>query len=314
MDRQPLDTHPHMNISKQKNAVLLLAYKRPRHTSLVLQQIANYFPEDLFIFIDGLSSEASETDKAAHEKVTELARNFGGCSNLNICVSEKNCGSGMAMPTALTWAFEQTESLIILEDDILPSQSFFEFSSNALDYFAPLQNVKMISGNKYDFLPQNNLPILTKFSFTYGWATWRNRWEQYDFDLKTMSQTELNEILTQNLFTLDCIQRDWVSAIDKIKSGGKLSFWDYQWQFYLWSSNGLSVQPPRNLAENIGFGEGATHTFEEDWRSMFRAQNINIDCASRAIHSRAWREFIICLYKTNIPRNIFKYTSKLKPL
>ena len=31
------------------------------------------------------------------------------------------------MPTALTWAFEQTESLIILEDDILPSQSFSEF-------------------------------------------------------------------------------------------------------------------------------------------------------------------------------------------
>ena len=36
--------------------------------------------------------------------------------------------------------------------------------------------------------------------------------------------------------------------------------WDYQWTFTCVANGGLTVLPNRNLIDNVGFGEDATHT------------------------------------------------------
>ena len=50
---------------------------------------------------------------------------------------------------------------------------------------------------------------------------------------------------------------------------GKIDTWDYQWEFTVRKSNGLTTYPNTNLIENIGFGiEGAVHTNYQDQRIM----------------------------------------------
>ena len=43
-----------------------------------------------------------------------------------------------------------------------------------------------------------------------------------------------------------------------------MSAWDWQWYFSLASQNQLSIFPKVNLVTNIGFGEGATHTTNQN--------------------------------------------------
>ena len=58
-----------------------------------------------------------------------------------------------------------------------------------------------------------------------------------------------------------------------IKNG--LDTWDYQWVFCRWVNSGLTIIPSLNMIKNIGFGENATHTKNnEDSRAEMMALEI----------------------------------------
>lgn len=52
----------------------------------------------------------------------------------------------------------------------------------------------------------------------------------------------------------------WSYIFNKVKSGEKNDVWDYQLMHLLFRRNLLCVMPPYSLINNIGFGDGATHT------------------------------------------------------
>jgi len=40
--------------------------------------------------------------------------------------------------------------------------------------------------------------------------------------------------------------------------------WAYRWTYTIWAEGGLCVYPEVNLVSNLGFGDGATNTFQPD--------------------------------------------------
>ena len=59
---------------------------------------------------------------------------------------DTNLGCGLAVSTAIDWFFSYEEEGIILEDDCLPSDSFFHFCDFMLDYHRNDQNIFLIGG------------------------------------------------------------------------------------------------------------------------------------------------------------------------
>ena len=55
----------------------------------------------------------------------------------------------VAISEAINWLFQNEEQGIILEEDLLPNQSFFKFCDNLLEKYKDKQNVMMISGTNY---------------------------------------------------------------------------------------------------------------------------------------------------------------------
>jgi hypothetical protein len=51
----------------------------------------------------------------------------------------------------------------------------------------------------------------------------------------------------------------WLTEFQRVYDG-QIDTWDYQWTFACWTNNMLAILPAVNLACNIGFGLGATHT------------------------------------------------------
>jgi hypothetical protein len=157
--------------------------------------------------------------------------------------------------SGISWVFSQVPEAIILEDDCLPSPSFFRFASELLARYRDDSKVMMIGGQNGVF---QKIPYDYSYTFArtigiWGWATWARAWECYDqqmTDWPRLRQTNwLFEILRDTRQA-----RFWRKLFDTpSKMEGT---WDFKWVFSVWSKGGLSVVPARNLVNNIGFGPG----------------------------------------------------------
>jgi hypothetical protein len=69
----------------------------------------------------------------------------------------------------------------------------------------------------------------------------------------------LVEGVLDKLFVRKALREFWKGNFDAAASG-RIDTWDYQWVYRNLKDDRLAIVPNRNMIENIGFGEGATHT------------------------------------------------------
>jgi len=173
---------------------------------------------------------------------------------------EKNLGCKIAVSSAIDWFFENIEEGIILEDDCLPSQSFFWFCQELLEKYRDDKRVMMISGTNYGFV-EDNFPydfFFSKYVAIWGWATWKQAWRKYDLKMRKFDEIQKCDML--KLFFPN--NREYRARLNdfQLASLGRIDTWDFQWSFACLINSGLSIIPRINLVKNIGFGDEATHT------------------------------------------------------
>jgi hypothetical protein len=156
--------------------------------------------------------------------------------------------------------FEQEESTIILEDDCLPDSSFFTFCDEMLRTYKEVPEVMQVCGtNMLHYRPKGGSSyFFSRYGVIWGWATWKDRWNNYDPNLSNWPEIKEKKILEACCLTKnEYIQR--VAVLNRIYEN-KLDTWDYQWSLVKALSKGKSIIPTRNMIKNIGFGADATHT------------------------------------------------------
>lgn len=173
----------------------------------------------------------------------------------------ENLGCKQGVSSAINWFFENETEGVILEDDVIPDQSFFAFCDEMLEYYRNNKAVMMVSGTN---LVANKISLKESYFYSqyvhiWGWATWSRAWRKYDSEMKGWQQWRDSGGLLSYFENDDALERFWRQVFDAVSSG-KIDTWDYQWVYTCWQNNGLSVLPKSNLVRNIGFGEGATHT------------------------------------------------------
>jgi hypothetical protein len=168
-------------------------------------------------------------------------------------------GCGPAVKTAIDWFFEQEPNGIILEDDVLPEQSFFWFCEELLARYETDSRIGMISGINYlGHSPTEASYLFSKNKSGWGWATWERAWSSMDFSMDWLKGSSNMDIM-RNMGVTKSSLVHWGRAIKAIQDE-RVSAWDWQWYFSLASQNQLTVFPTVNLIRNIGFGADATHT------------------------------------------------------
>ena len=169
------------------------------------------------------------------------------------------------MSGAINWFFENEEQGVILEDDCVPSQSFFSFCSHMLLEYKEEKKVFHITGtNDQRGVRRGDADFFfSHFPSVWGWATWKDRWMKYDrnmSDYPKFKKKVINHFARTKdqkfLFKLN-FDNNYYRGADS---------WAFPWVYYLFKNEGLSIVPNLNLISNIGFGENATHTtyFEEE--------------------------------------------------
>ena len=176
--------------------------------------------------------------------------------------SDTNLGCGIRIHTAISWALEQYDNVIVLEDDCIPHSAFFPYCAELLSYYQDDERIMHISGNNFRGpAPAGDFSYyFSKYTHAWGWATWRRAWSHFDWHMSSWPQAKATGLIEN--WCDDPFERAyWTGVFDKMELGAK-DIWDYQWNFACWSQGGFTVIPRVNLVSNIGAGADATHSVE----------------------------------------------------
>lgn len=242
-----------------KTAVLFLVFNRLETTKKVFESIRRIKPPALYIASDGARTSKKGEDKVVDEVKQYILSNIDWECDVNTLFREDNLGCKYAVSSAIDWFFKNEEMGIILEDDCVPSQSFYYYCEDLLYKFKDDKRVWHISGSNFqDGRTRGEADYyFSHYNHVWGWASWANRWQSYDVEMNNFKYE--NRAVLQRLWHHPMIQRYWFRAF-KATYLKQVDTWDYQWTYVCWLNNGLSISPNKNLVKNIGFGPEATHT------------------------------------------------------
>jgi hypothetical protein len=221
-----------------KTPLLLLTYNRPKQTAIVWDTIRLIKPEHIFVSADGEHIDKCKEvrDICIPDWKCEFRTNYG--------MRKLGCKGGVLK--GIDWFFKHVDKGIILEDDCLPLDGFFDFMEYHLEKHEKNQKVWQVAGwsDIYETQFESDYEF-TKHIHCWGWGTWADRWNQWE------------EIGDYSKFP-EHLKVKYESGFERTKNG--LDAWDYQWVYTILKNNGYSVQSNKKLIKNIGFGLDATHT------------------------------------------------------
>ena len=246
--------------------VAFFVFNRPRLTQRVFTQIAHARPSLLFVIADGPRASHS-SDGENCQAVRRIVDYVDWPCRVFKHYSETNLGLVERITSGLNWIFEQVEECIILEDDCLPSASFFPFCAQLLERYQYDKQIMHINGYSYQFgrVTTADSYYFSRITCPWGWATWRRAWQYYDVRVRRWAELRETDWLQEIMpypHTVGFFQRHFDRAYR-----GESKSWDSQWTFACLSQSALTISPRNDLIMNLGHGPDATQT-KWGWRGI----------------------------------------------
>lgn len=295
--------------------ILLMTYRRPENTNYILQLLKKFKQKNIFVFNDGLKNKSH---LKAHQETRNAILKFKKENKIKLIFPNKNLTQKKNLPYALNFIFKNYDRAIILEDDCIPNKSFFRFCNLLLEKYKDDNRISQISGNNFlnfkKFKRRNkDSYFFSLFTSSWGWATWKNRWNNYyDTEIKVWPEIKKERWL-QDIFMNKQSIDFWTKAFDRRY---KLldNDWDRPWTLINLANNRLNIFPSKNLISNIGADNSALHLNPKKWNKLkledikFPLSHPKIICCDRSVDEFLTKEGF------SIPKLSYRIKNKIKKL
>ena len=267
--------------AKTDVAVLMLFFTRSDTFQQVFDEVKKARPSRLFLFQDGPRGEKDMAGIEACRQIVSDEQIDWECE-VHRNYQEKNLGCMTAGFTSHRWAFTLAEKCIVLEDDVVPSQSFFPFCKEMLDRYEHDERITMIAGYNMDEVTEDaacDYFFTSAFSI-WGWASWRrvvSLWdEHYSFLDNPYALRQLENLIRERK-----LKKDFIRTCRLHRDSGKPQFETIFWSWMM-LNNGLSVMPAKNMINNVGASNVSTHysafkTLPAGVRRLFTMKRYDLD-------------------------------------
>lgn len=237
--------------------VLMIMFNRPHKAAEVFAKVRQIKPPKLFIAVDGARPDhPGEADKVLQCQAFADMVDWDCDVKTDFAASNMGCKNRIA--SAVTWALEHVEELIILEDDCVPDLTFFRFCQELLEKYRDDNRVLTIGGSNHDYCePFEESYAFSKRFYCWGWATWRRAWKIFNVTMKQWTTLKQDKYF-KNIFRKH--DRIYFMNEFQLTYEGKINTWDYPYWLNCLANHGLHIVPRVNLVRNIGFEFGGTHT------------------------------------------------------
>jgi len=245
-----------------KLPVVLFVFRRMDTLEAIAERIKKYNPPIIYVYGDGPRNESESSDvRGAREEIQRL---FYGL-NVVYDFSENNRGVKENIGGGALKTFKKEESAIFLEDDNLPSETFFDYCEELIQFYQNDDDVLWVCGTNYmgsKYTDSEKSYFYTKNLLPCGWASWREKFTKY-YDINMTALNDETMAVVKANYTSKALMRQEVQAMYhtylSINSDGASVSWDRQMNYALRFHNKIGIMPKVNLIKNIGVDEFSVH-------------------------------------------------------
>ena len=210
---------------------------------------------DVLVYLDG---PKSGDDLQIISEVYRVVQKFHNIMRLSIVRRDTNLGLADSVISGIDNAFTQYNKLIVIEDDIIVSKHFINFCLDALLKFEHKKSVAAIQGYLPELISQKLItePFFIQGAYSWGWATWKDRWDSFEKNEHKL----LNEILNKNLsYHFDFENSFPFTSMLKQQTQRMIDSWAIRWYASMFLQKKFSLFPSKSLVKNIGNDSSGTH-------------------------------------------------------
>lgn len=231
--------------------VLVVIYHKVNETHNLFSVLKQIQPSRLYVAADG-AKPSDKCDYAFCLKTRCVFMPNWNCE-LRTMYRDEHLGKSKMTVQAINWFFENEKEGIILFDDALPHIDFFQYCQELLEKYRDDMRIVHIGGSnllKHE-RKNNGSYYFSAYATTWGFATWKSRWNGFDLKMLELEDADFGEIMSP--YVAKTKEKMFWSKRYRILRKHQLDIWEYQYIFHLWKSKGYAIVPNVNLIDNIGF-------------------------------------------------------------
>jgi hypothetical protein len=246
--------------------LLFMVFNRPDKTRQVWEQIKKAKPTKLYISADGPRATHPD-DLIKCEQVKNIVTNIDWKCDVKYLFHNSNLGCSLAGKTAFDWVYSYEDRMIELEDDTIPSQSFFVFMDEVLEKYKDCEEIGYVTGQNFMGIQSgSDSYFFSHYGGSSGWGSWKRVYEQWDFKLEHINKAYSKSFRKNFDSTFE--YKFWLRSFENyVKNGGKT--YDLQSVFLIFEKDLKQIVPNKNLITNIGFDIEGTNYFEGSDHNLF---------------------------------------------
>lgn len=237
--------------------IALFVYNRPEHTARTLAALASAETakqQRVVVFSDGARS-IIDADKV--QQVRQICSKAYGFAQIDIVERAENYGLARNIIEGVSDVFHTDDEVVVLEDDIVVSPGFIVYMQAALDFYRH-KNIFAIGG----YTPPIDLPLDYQFTTfaaqrncSWGWATWRSRWQMVDWQVSDFHEFIRNSKLRTEF---NLCGNDLTPMLLK-QQMGEINSWSIRFCYAAFCAKMPCIFPIKSLITNAGADGSGTN-------------------------------------------------------
>lgn len=247
-------------------SVLIVGFLRGENIRKLIELSQANSIKSIYLSIDGPRNQIEHNlQEISLKEIEEYSA--GSKLDLKLWRRKNNFGSAVSVIKSIDWIASEKKNFMILEDDLVPNNDFYDFSRFCSDSYLNKDEVLMWSGNRF-FSEENQLnhPLPVHFPLIWGWGTWSDKWIELRRGILTRRH---GFSFRRSLSTQSFLAAGKFRAQD-----GRIDAWDLPLASYMFNQNRLCILPPVNLVSNIGADVMATHTVDGTWPLFLETKHL----------------------------------------
>lgn len=290
--------------------VVLKFFVRRETLQRVFQVVKTARPSVLFLISDG-PRESVVTDRDDVAACRAIVEEVDWECQVHRLYSEVNLGMYATSRMAREYILDRVDRYVFLEDDVVPSVSFFSFCADLLELYKDDLRINMICGMNHlgVYGAPNADYFFTKAASIWGFAVWR-RSHQLFGDLNYGSDTYSLNRLLENERSRD-VKRQITGYLRDPNYGGHPAGPEFWLRLANLAQSQLNIVASRNMICNVGYGSGSAHAgyalkeMPRPIRNLFEMKTYEYDEPVRhpryVIEDRTYLESVYRLMGVNRP-------------
>lgn len=273
--------------------IAIFAFNRPKHLSECLSSLESCVGFQNFvgtIFIDGARNDI---EQSLVDECYEVADNFSLRHSFKVTKRESNLGLASSIRSGIDQIFQSSDSIIVIEDDLVLHPGFLHFVSSGLAKYADEKKVSSISGYQYPIQRPPTSAVFLLGADCWGWGTWSDRWNDTNFHAASLLQ-EIRENNLVHQFNLDGTN-DYTGMLEQLINGD-IDSWAILWHASMYVQKRLTLYPPTSFVSNEGGDGSGTHFGVNSLYSQELKDSANISFPDHIAESNSFREDLCQFY------------------